>query len=173
MAMILLQARRAFWVCLLFSLAACGPDSEVKQANCDTLVTETRATCMAMIRRGLDVSCSTYLGAIGTAMDQASGNLFDVGDANQSTAAALCSTYVDKLREDRDEHASSMLPQDKAGPKCSALAERFETRCMVNLGKEPLPGKCKNVARTFLMGASRQIPREKLCSVAGRQLPEG
>lgn len=173
MAMIRTPARRALCASLLFSLAACGPDSEARRASCDTLVTETRATCMDMIRRGLDVSCNTYLGAIDTAMDQASGNLFDVGDANQSAAGSLCSTYIDKLREDRDKNAGSMRPKAEVGPKCAALAGRFETRCMANLGKEPLPGKCKNVARTFLMGASRQIPREKLCLIAGRQLPEG
>lgn len=173
MAIILAQTKRALCACFLFSLAACGPDSAVTQASCGTLVTETRTTCMDMIRRGLDVSCSTYLGAIETAMDQASGNLFDVGDANQSTAGSFCSTYVDKLREDRDEHASSMHPQGEAGPRCTALAQRFEAHCMANLGKEPLPRECKNVVRTFAMAASRQVSREKLCPLAGRQLPEG
>ena len=111
---------------------------------------------MDMIRRGLDVSCSTYLGAIGTAMDQASGNLFNVGDANQSAAGSLCATDVEKLREDRSqEHAVTGQRRP-----CSALAECFETRCMANFGEESLPGKCENVARTFLMGTSRQILRE-------------
>lgn len=161
------RATPVFWISLLLSLAACSTASDSQQANCDTLVTQTRAVCMDMIRRGLDVSCNTYLGAVGTAMDQASGNLFDVGDANQSTADSFCSTYVDMLREDRDEQADSMHAQDQAGPECTALAERFDTRCMANLGKAPLADGCRNIARTFAMG---QLEQEQACSIAGMQL---
>ena len=164
------RARSVVWISLLLPMAACGAAPDSQQANCDTLVTDTRAACMDMIRRGLDVSCNTYLMAIGTAMDQASGNLFEVGDANQSAADSFCATYVDKLREDRDENADSMHPQDQTGPECSALAERFESRCMANLGKTALAGECKNAARAFAM--SGRMPHEQMCSIAGMQLPK-
>lgn len=166
------RAGPLFWISLLLPLVACSVDDDAKQANCDALVTETRAACLDMISRGLDVSCNTYLGAVGTAMKQADGSLFDAGDANESTADSFCSTYVDKLREDRDEHADSMHGQDQAGPKCTALANRFETQCLADLGKEPLPGKCKRVGSSYLSITASQLSPGKLCSVAGMQLPK-
>lgn len=165
-------ARPIFCICLLVLIAACSSDDNVELAACDTLVSETRTACLDMVGRGLDISCNTYLGAIDTAMEQAGGNLFDTGSAatDKSSAYAFCSTYVDKLRKDREAHADSMHAQEKSSSTCTALVDRFEEKCMANIGKEPLPGKCKNVARTFVMGAARQRPQEQLCSLAGMQL---
>lgn len=167
------HAKSTFWIGLLLTIAACSAADDAKQANCDTLVTETRATCMDMIRRGLDVSCNKYLIAIDTAMGQASGSLFDIGDDNESTVHSFCSIYVGKLREDRNEHADSMQAKGQTAPECTALADRFDTSCMANLGKEPLPGKCTNVARTFaISSASSRLPGGQMCSLAGMQLPK-
>ena len=172
MPILIARLKPVFWTALLLALAGCSSATDARQASCDTLVMQTRAVCLDMIRRGLDVSCNSYLGAVATAMKQADGSLFDVGEANVSAADSFCSTYVDKLRDDRDEHADSMQAKDQTGPECNALAERFDTRCMANLGKQALPGQCKNVGRTFMMGATRKVPQEQLCSLAGMQLPE-
>lgn len=169
------RAKPIFWIYLLLPIAACSAADGAKQANCETLVEETKATCLDMIRRGLDVSCNTYLGAVATAMKQASGDLFDTGDAttDQSSADSFCSTYVGKLRKDRDAHADSMQAADAAGPKCTALADRFESHCLANLGSEPLPSGCKGVARSFMMrSAARPSAQQQLCTIAGMQLPQ-
>lgn len=162
---------RLFLSLLILPITVFAADG-TEQANCDTLVAETGTACMDMISRGLDVSCNTYLGAVGMAMDQADGNLFDVGDANKDTANRFCATYVKKLRKDRKANNHTMLGKSEVGPECAALAERFDARCITGLGKEKLSGKCKNVARTFTMGATGSMARGQLCTVAGMQLPE-
>lgn len=167
-----IQARSVFWLLLLMPVTACSAADNAEKANCDTLISETSAACTDMISRGLDVSCNTYLGAVKTAMKQAGGDLFDVGEANQKTANSFCAIYVEKLRKDREESDGSMLSKDESDAQCVALAERFDTSCMTNLGKEPLPGKCKSVARTFVMGTTKQMSQEQVCTIAGMQLPK-
>lgn len=166
------QLRSVFWMFLLLPVAVCSAADNAEQAGCDTLVSETSTACKDMISRGLNVSCNTYLGAVKTAMKQAGGDLFDVGEANQETADSFCAIYVEKLRKERDEHDESMHSKDESDGQCVALAERFDASCMVNLGKVQLPGKCKNVARTFVMGATKQMPQKQVCTVAGMQLPK-
>lgn len=163
------RAKPVFFMGLLLMVTACSAEKEVKEANCDALITETRTACVDMVRHGLDVSCNTYLMAVNTAMDQANGDLYDIGDSNKIAANALCSSYVEDLREDRKENAGSMQEPDQVGSDCAALADQFETHCMANLGKEPLADGCRNVARTFAMG---RLSQEKKCSLAGAHLPD-
>lgn len=175
MSAFIARAKPLFWIYLLLSVAACSAADNAKQATCDTLVEETQSACMDMLRRGLNVSCGKYLMAVDMAMDQASGNLFDTGDDNASTANSFCSVYVDKLRADRKKHDVSMHAQGQAGPKCTALADRFETQCIPNLGKEKLAGACKTITTSFAMMNSKKLPQEKqetLCSVYDAQLPK-
>lgn len=166
------QARSVFWMLLLVPVAACSAADNTEQASCDTLVSETRTACTDMISRGLNVSCNTYLGAVKTAMKQAGGDLFDVGEANQQTANSFCAIYVEKLRKEREENDGSMNSKGESNAQCVALAERFDASCMATLGKSPLPAKCKNVGRTFMMGATKQMPQGQVCTIAGMQLPK-
>ncbi|MBU2874277.1 hypothetical protein [Marinobacter salexigens] len=165
------QARSVFLACLMLPIAAFGADEDAaSQANCDTLVSETRAACTDMISRGLNVSCNTYLGAIKTAMKQAGGDLFDIGEANQETANSFCAVYVEKLSKEREANDGNMHSKDASDSQCRALAERFETNCIANLGKVPLPSQCQNVARTFVMGTTKKMSPKQVCKIASMQL---
>lgn len=170
---VITRAKSVFWLSLLLSLAACSEGVDNKKTGCDALVTQTRAMCLDVIRSGLNVSCREYLMAVKMAKKQASGNLFDVGESNQSTADSFCNTYVGKLREDVEEQADSMAAAGSAGPKCTALADNFEQTCLSHLGKDDLSRGCNQVASSLMQsGAMGQLPPEQRCSMASMHLPD-
>lgn len=143
-------------------------NSYAKQSSCEILITETRSACMDMARQNLNFSCSKYLMVVNMAMDQADGNLFDVGSDNESTANSFCQIHVDKLRNERKKNENSDLITEQSGPACSALADHFDTQCMLGLGKEKLSRKCKTIGKTFENFNLKQLPqetRETLCSI--------
>lgn len=173
MATFIIRTKSLFWICLLLPVVACSTANDAKQANCDALVTETESACIDMLRRGLDVRCGTYLMAVDMAMKQASGNLFDAGDSNQSAADSFCAIYVDKLRLDRKKHDASMHAEGQQGPQCTALADQFEEQCVPNLGKEKLPSKCRSITTSFTTLNAKKLPqeqRETLCKIYSTQL---
>ncbi|MDN5874061.1 MAG: hypothetical protein L0H29_06720 [Sinobacteraceae bacterium] len=158
------------------AITACGATDEVAAAaGCETYVAETRDACLDMILRGLDVSCSKQLIAIRIATAQAHGSLFNVGDdkQNQSVADFVCSSYLGDLREARAAKDAGMSPEGKAGPKCTALAEQIDSRCLSTLGEAPLADGCKSAVGMMAMGGgASQLPREQRCEMAARMLPQ-
>lgn len=172
MTMMPAPAKLLLWVFLLLPMAACNGGGESKKADCNTLVTETQSVCMDMMRRGLDVRCDTYLMAVKMAMRQSEGDLFDIGEDNQGAANSFCAVYVKKLRKDRKKHDGSMQAKGKQGPKCTALADRFESECLPKLGKQPLSSKCGSISTSFKMLNTKQFSpkqKENMCAVYNKQ----
>ena len=139
-------------------------------ANCKAYVAAVRTVCLDSVTRGLDVSCDSQLVAVDMVQTQAAGTLFDVGSgsANAKVAESACASFLKSLQRKRQRKDAGMHAESGAGPKCNALAEKLDSTCLRDLGKQPIPDKCRSATR--MLNALSSQPAENRCAMAEQQL---
>ena len=116
------------------------------------------------------MACDSELIAVDMAQTQAAGTLFDVGSGsdNAKVAESACASYLKSLQKKRQRKDAGMHAERGAGPTCNALAEKFDTACLRDLGQQPIPDTCRSATR--MLKALTSQPAEDRCAQAERQL---
>lgn len=138
--------------------------------NCKAYMAEVRNVCLDSITRGLDMSCDSQFIAVEMVQTQAAGALFDVGSdtSNAEVAESVCASYLKSLQKKRQRKDADMHADSGAWPTCTALAEKFDTACLRELGHQPIPDKCRSATR--MLNALKSQPAEDRCAQADNQM---
>lgn len=138
--------------------------------SCKAYVAAVRNVCLDGITRDLGMPCNNQMIAVEIVQSQAAGTLFDVGSGstNAKVVESVCASYLKSLQKKRQSKDASMAAKGSAGPKCTAFAENFDTKCLATLGQQPLPDTCKSATRMLVAGA--RLPAEDRCAMAEQQM---